>query len=151
MAGSSVEFDAQVRGFVYQWFVDTGAAPLREEVAHGLGVDVGRVAAAFDRLAAGRALVLQPESGEVLMAEPFSAVPTAFEVACGERRYWGNCIWDALGIPALLGLDAEVRTSCPDCGETLTLTVADGELMPASGVVHFALPVRRWWHDIVFT
>jgi hypothetical protein len=27
----------------------------------------------------------------------------------------------------------------------------EGERADGSGVVHFALPARRWWEDIVFT
>src|SRR5437667_11759339 len=41
--------------------------------------------------------VLQ-ENGELWRAAPFSAVPTAFPVKVGDRSYYGNCIWDALGI-----------------------------------------------------
>ena len=116
-----------------------------------MGASLARVAAAFERLGEGKALVLQPESGEVLMAEPFSAVPTAFEVESETGSWWGNCIWDALGIPAMLDCDARIRTSCADCGEAMTLEVRDGELLPATGVVHYALPASRWWQDIVFT
>jgi hypothetical protein len=36
------------------------------------------------------------------MANPFSAVPTPFLVRSGDRSWYGNCIWDALGIPAML-------------------------------------------------
>lgn len=143
-------FDARIRLFVYRHFVDTGRAPTKSEVALGTGASLGQVTAAFERLAEGKALVLQPESGEVLMAEPFSAVPTAFEVECGERSWWGNCIWDALGIPAMLDRDAVVRTSCGDCGEAMRLEVRDGELLPAPGVVHYSVPAHQWWRDVVF-
>ncbi len=143
-------FDAKVRLLVYRHFVDAGRAPSRLEVARQAGASPEDVAAAFERLAEGKALVLQPASGEVLMAEPFSAVPTAFEVECGEKSWWGNCIWDALGIPAMLGRDARVHTSCGDCSEAMRLDVEDGELLPANGVVHYAVPAHRWWQDVVF-
>jgi hypothetical protein len=96
-------------------------------------------------------LVLQPDSGEVLMASPFSAVPTAYRVEAGEQGWWANCIWDALGVCAMIRSDATVLTSCPDCGEAMSLTVEAGELLPAPGIVHFAVPAARWWKDIVFT
>ena len=88
------------------------------------------------------------------MAEPFSAVPTAFAVESGGRSWWGNCIWDALGIPAMLQRDAVIRSSCPDCGEAMTLEVRDGRLrgaaLPAAGVVHYSVPAHRWWEDVVY-
>ncbi len=142
--------DARVRLFVFQHFVDAGKAPSRLEIAHQMAISGEALASSFERLADGKALVLQPASGEVLMAEPFSAVPTAFEVEVGGRRWWGNCIWDALGIPAALGEDARVRTSCGDCNEAMELEVRDGELLPAESVVHYAVPVHRWWEDVIF-
>ncbi len=143
-------FDSKVRLFVYRHFVEAGRAPSKVEVAERLRVDARRVTAAFERLGHGKALVIQPESGEVLMAEPFSAVPTAFVVETSDRGWWGNCIWDALGIPAMLKRDATVRTSCGDCGEAMTLEVRGGKLLPAAGVVHYSVPAHRWWEDVVY-
>ncbi len=151
MGSETAAFDSRIRLFVYRHFVEVGGAPARTEIARRMGASSDQVAAAFERLGEGKALVLQPESGEVLMAEPFSAVPTAFEVSSGGRHWWGNCIWDALGIPAMLGQDAKVRTSCADCGEAMELKVRGGELLPAAGVVHYSVPANRWWEDVVFT
>jgi Alkylmercury lyase len=82
---------------------------------------------------------------------PPSAAPTSFLVGSGERRWWGNCIWDALAILALLQLDGWVQTACPDCGAELRLDVAGNDLTHHDGVVHFAVPARDWWHSIGFT
>lgn len=144
------DFDARIRLLVYRHFVDMDQVPTRIDIAHRAQASLDEVTDAFERLAEGKALVLQPESGEVLMAEPFSAVPTAFEVEVGDRSWWGNCIWDALGIPAVLGEDARIHTSCGDCGQAMRLDVEDGELLPANGVVHYSVPAHRWWQDVVF-
>lgn len=142
-------FEKQVRFEVYTRFVRTGQAPRMEEVARALSCPLEDVRSAFQRLAAGKALVLQ-ESGEVLMAEPFSAVPTAFTVEVGGKRWWGNCIWDALGIPAMLKQDAQVMTACGCCNEAMTLEIRAGKLLDAPAVVHIAIPPREWWNDVVF-
>ena len=105
----------------------------------------------FERLAAGRAIVLQPECREVLFAPPLSAIPTPFVVHAGGRSYFAPCAWDALGAAAMLGRDAEVGTSCACCGEAMTVAVRKGEPADARGVVHFAVPARNWWSDLVFT
>jgi hypothetical protein len=104
----------------------------------------------LERLAAGRVLVLQRDSREVLMASPFSAVPTPFAVHANGRLYYGNCVWDALGVPVMLGVDARVEASCGCCGEAMALRVTGGELEPVEGTVHFAVPAHRWWQDIVY-
>ncbi len=144
------DFDARVRLFVYRHFVDEGWSPARAEVADGLAVPVAQIEAAFERLAHGKALVLQPESSEVLMAEPFSAVPTAFEVEVAGRKWWGNCIWDALGIVAMLGRGGRVWTSCGDCNEAMELVISEDRLLSSAGVVHYAVPVKKWWENVVF-
>lgn len=142
--------DKQVRFQVYRHFLTTGRAPTRQEVANALALPLPDVQGAYQRLAEGKALVLQ-KSGEVLMAEPFSAVPTAFVVEIGTRMWWGNCIWDALGIPAMLKEDARVVTTCGCCNEAMTLEIQGSTLRKSPGVVHFALPPRAWWDDVVFT
>ena len=96
---------------------------------------------AFRRLADGRILVLQRGTGEILMANPFSAVPTPFLVRSGDRSWYGNCIWDAAGIPAMLGQDAAIEASCGCCGTAMHLKVVNGSFEDAPGVAH--LPSRR--------
>ncbi len=89
------------------------------------------------------------------MANPLSAVPTPFVVETqadtGPRSWYGNCIWDALGVIAMLQHDGRVLTSCGCCGESMAVTVRNSQVeSKPPGVVHFAIPARRWWDDIVF-
>jgi len=145
------QFDAQVRRIVYDAFLTKGQPPNFTEVEDVLGLSVSMVKDAYKRLAEGHILVLQPESGEILMANPFSSVPTPFQVVAEDQSWWGNCIWDALGILAMVGRNGQVRSSCPDCGEGLHLTVRSGELENTSLIAHFSVPANQWWDDIVFT
>lgn len=142
-------FDKQVRSAIYSWFIKSGHAPTMVAIAELLSCPLADVRAAYQRLAAGRALVLQPD-GEVLMANPFSAVPTAFSVVVGGKSWWGNCIWDAMGIPAMLKADARILTSCGCCGQAMTVEIKGGALHDPSGIVHYAIPPREWWNDLVF-
>jgi len=84
------------------------------------------------------------------MAMPFSAVPTPFVVSSGGLQAFANCGWDALGVAAMLHRDAVVVTSCADCGEALEITVTNSRV-EGDALLHFALPVRRWWESVVFT
>jgi hypothetical protein len=149
------DFKTRVRLQLYRMFVELGRCPTSAEIAGSLQCCVSDVAEAFQELAVAHMLVLQPSSGEVLMANPLSAVPTPFVVetqAEGEfRSLYGNCIWDALGVIAMLQRDGRVLTSCGCCGESMTVSVRNGEVSAQPpGVVHFAIPARRWWDDIVF-
>ncbi|MGH7336062.1 MAG: organomercurial lyase [Myxococcota bacterium] len=142
--------DFAVRAAVYDGAIGSGAVPTSAQLAERLALQRSRVHESLERLAAAKTLVLQLESREILMASPFSAVPTPFAVRAAGRRYYGNCVWDALGIPAMLGADAEIEASCGCCGEAMRLAVAGGELESVAGVVHFAIPAARWWQDIVY-
>ena len=143
-------FDQKVRYYVYDQTMTAGAPPIIAATATALAATPAQVQASFQRLADAHMLVLQRDSGEILMANPFSAVPTPFLAQVDGRTYYGNCIWDVMGIPAMLKRDALIQTSCGDCGTSMTLQIVNGSLEPALGIVHFAIPAAQWWNDIVF-
>lgn len=148
------EFNNRVRLRLYELFVEKGICPLKADLTADLGCSLEDVEAAFHELATAHMLVLQP-GGEVLMANPLSAVPTAFLVETGargnQRSWYGNCIWDALGIIAMLQEDGRVLASCGCCGQSMRVEVRAGKAeSEPPGIVHFALPARQWWDDIVF-
>ena len=152
-AAREAAFDAEVRRCVYEHAMTEGAPPPSAACAAALSCSTDDVRAAFRRLADARVLVLQEGGGEILMAAPFSAVPTPFLVRSGARAYYAPCAWDALGVPVVLGRDAEVEASCGCCGTRMSLRVEGGALVEGEpgGVVHFALPAARWWENVVFT
>lgn len=86
-----------------------------------------------------------------MAANPFASVPTPFVVESGERRWNAMCVWDALGIPAMIRADAAIHTTCGDCNDALQLEVKNGELQSVQAVVHFAVPAKQWWNNIVFS
>jgi hypothetical protein len=136
---------------LYERFTEEGEAPDPAAVATALGIPREDAETAYGRLAEGRVIVLSPGTARVWMAPPFSAVPTAFRVKTPRGAYWGNCIWDGLGIVSMLGGEGTVETRCADCDEPMTLGVEAGELVGGDGLAHFAVPAARWWDDIGFT
>ena len=147
----SAGLDNDVRLQVYRHFVDHGEPPTAAQVGQALGTGVEEAGAAFRRLEQDHALVLSPGTLDIWMAHPLCAVPTGFWVTTARGSWWGTCIWDALGIPAMLDVDGTVETACPDCSEPIELVVEDGALRPAEGVAHFAVPAASWWANIGFT
>jgi hypothetical protein len=140
-----------VRLYIYAQFIDTSTAPSVADTAAALGHSVEDVEAAYRALAEARAIVLRPDSTTIWMAMPFSNVQTPFTVISGGRAYYANCAWDAFGIAALLPQAARIFTTCADCGGAVERKISNGALADTRGVVHFALPPRRWWDDIGFT
>lgn len=151
---SSVEtdaFDHDVRMFVFRKTAETGRVPGIADIAVALQHPQADVEDALKRLAAGRVVVLAPNNTNIWMANPFSAVATNHRVYASGRLYYGNCIWDAMGIPAALGADARIETQCGDCGTAMSLEVRGGALLTDQGIIHIGVPAARWWDNIGYT
>lgn len=141
----------QVRLHVFREAAETGHVPQRPQIAAALSVPEDHVQDALTQLAAAKVLILAPNDGAIWAANPFCAVPSGFRVETRGQRYWGICIWDALGIAAALDADATIHAPCGECGEPLTLGVRNSTVSRAEGVIHFAVPAHHWWDNIGFT
>ena len=141
----------EVRVFVFQQSAATAQVPQALDISQALGRSEDDVRAALQALAAAKVLILAPNGGDIWAANPFCAVPSGIRVVAAGKRYWGICVWDALGIAAAVGGDAVVSAPCGDCGAGMTLEVRDGRLVRSEGVVHFAIPAHHWWDNIGFT
>ncbi len=145
------EGDLRLRRLTYGLFVELGRAPTAIETADAGGLEEADVVEGWLRLHEQHALVLDLATGAILMANPFSAVPTPYRVLADGRWWYANCAWDALGICAALHVDGLIETSCPDCGEELRVRLANRLPDDESLLFHCLVPAARWWDDIVFT
>jgi hypothetical protein len=145
------DFDWTVRAAVYRGFAESRAPPSVAALAGALEVEPRDVQGSLRRLEAGHHLTLLPDGSGVWMAHPFSALPTAYAVDTPRGRYWANCAWDALGVPAILGLDGQIEARCALSGEPLGFGVRDGRRVGDAGIVHLVVPPRDAWRDIGFT
>jgi hypothetical protein len=145
------EPDLALRRLTYTAFADLGRAPTPGQIAARAGLAREEVEAGWRRLHDQHALVLNPATAEIRMANPFSAVPTAYRVQADGRWWYANCAWDAFGVCAALHADGTIETSCADCGEPLTVAVRDQQPSDDSLVFHCLVPAQHWWDDIVFT
>ena len=141
-----------VRVSIYRWFRDEGRAPLPQELAAECALTLEEVEAALRDLHDSDVIVLAPGTSLIWLAHPFSALDAPFRVQSAARSWNAICIWDALGVLALLGSDGDVRTICPDCGDALEVEVRDRSIVDDSDhVVHFGVPAARWYEDVGYT
>jgi hypothetical protein len=141
----------EIRTFVYQHFAETALPPFTEEVASRFDMTNEETASAYKELHTRHALYLKPGTHEILMANPFSAVETPFRVYANGRMYFANCAWDSLGIPAALHTDAEIEAACAQSGEPIRLSIVNQQVQAADVLVHFLIPFREWYKDLVST
>ena len=140
-----------VRSLIYRHIVDAGVPPTRQELAGLLGTDPDPQ---LRRLHDAHVIVLddRPERlGEIRMALPFAAEPTDFRVTTTSGGWWANCAWDSLAIAAAIQQDAHIASTWSDTGAPVALDIRDGQLDHTEGFVHFLIPARHWWDDIVRT
>lgn len=90
-------------------------------------------------------VVVLDDDGRIRMAHPFAGHREGACLQDGDRTWWGNCAWDALGIAAALGVGDATVTS-----NGITVELRGGDVLN-EGVFHVAVPARRWWEDIADT
>jgi hypothetical protein len=140
-----------IRAFVFRYFADTTHAPNVGETAVRFALTLEEVASAYEALHSRHALFLNPGTHDILMANPFSGIETAFRVHANGKIYFANCAWDSLGIPAALHTDADVEAACAHSGQQITFQVRDGHISKSNMLVHFLTPFEHWYDNLVFT
>ena len=146
-----MDLDTRVKLGVYHHFAETGRAPQAGELAQRLAMRPADVAASWLRLRQNRVLWLAPGTGEILMAPPFSAVPTQHRALVQDRQYFANCAWDAVGIPAALKTPGIVQSRCEQTSEPLELEIELDRAPDSDWLFHCQVPAAQWWNDLPFT
>ena len=147
-------FEFAIRTAIYRVFAADGVAPMIDDLRRIVGGSYDEVLEAMHRLQRAHLLVLAPGSDRIWMAHPFSAIPTEYPVQTENASYWANCAWDAFAIPHLLGVRGWCETLCPESRAPLRIEVADdgtADVTPDSGLVHFAVPPKRFWDNVAYT
>lgn len=141
----------EIRTFVYQHFAETTRPASVAVTAARFSLADGQAAAAYEGLHQRHALFLEPGTHKILMASPFSGIQTQFEVYANGKTYFANCAWDSLGIPATLHEDAKIEAVCSQTGGPIHLSIMDGQVSNSDALVHFLVPFKHWYNDLVFT
>lgn len=137
---------------IYRGFVEDGRPPMPLEIATSAGVPLAEVEDAIQDLARRDVIALIPGTSFVWLAHPFSAAAAPFRTVAGDRTWDAICIWDALGILAVVESDGRVETPCPDCGDPLVVEARDGAALAPEGVLaHYGVPASRWYEDVGYT
>jgi hypothetical protein len=102
-----------------------GRAATAAELAADAALPIGQIERAVSELRDVGALEIDP-SGRVVGAHGLTQRTTRHAIITADRTWHTWCALDAIGIPAALELDADVRTGCPVCGATIDVLVRKG-------------------------
>lgn len=141
----------EIRAFIYRHFAETTHPPNVDETAAYFALSPEEAVFAYEELHGRHAFYLQPGMHEILMANPFSGVETPFRVRANGKTYFANCAWDSLGIPAALHANAEIEAACAQSGDPIHLGVISARVEGSEALVHFLIPFREWYDDLVST
>ena len=142
-----------IRTHVYAHFAATTHAPTAAAIARAFAISPAAAGEALLALHDRHALFLEPGTTTIRLANPFSAVPTPYRVVAGGLTYTANCAWDSFGIPVALGAaGARIESTCAATGRPIVLNIAGGRLdRDGPEVVHFLVPFRHWYDDLIHT
>ena len=136
---------------ILRTLVDRGNAPSIDELAAHFERPRSVLVEALRALQEYHGVVLHPATSEVWVIHPFATAPTNFWVESARGSWWGNCAWCSLGVAALLDEDVTITTTLGGESEQVRLRIRDGQVIDDRYLVHFPIPMRAAWDNVVYT
>ncbi|GAA2807966.1 alkylmercury lyase family protein [Crossiella cryophila] len=119
--------DRAVHQAILHAFAGTGQPPSPERLQRIAAANNTTADPILRRLHDLDAVRLDP-AGAIRVAYPFSATPTRHQVRLATgRTVSAMCAIDALGVPAMLGMDATITSRDPVTDEPVTITIHNGQ------------------------
>ena len=131
---------------ILRLYADAGRPPFFTEVARETAFPQERVSMLLNQLQHRDLLGLEPGTGAIRYAYPFTQAHTGHCVEVGGRALRALCAIDALGVGALYRIDVSVNSTCRACSEPIhVMTAGEGRAVrsatPESVVV---------WYDFAY-
>ena len=135
---------------VMKGYLARGVAPHYVEVALSLDWEPARARTVLHEVAGlGLPIWLHPGTDLVASLAPFSSLPTLYRISIdGAAHGYAQCGLETLAVSWLFpGHQVRIDSLCPDCGEQISMSMRDGEILslePTTTVAHINLPVAKW-------
>ena len=121
----TVDLPERIREVAFARLFATGEPVAGDTIATDLGTSAAAVEAAIETLIAA-GWIDRHEGGSISGAAGLSLTDGPHLVEMGGREFRTWCAYDAVGIPAALGVDARATTVCGVCGIHLTVPIHEG-------------------------
>nr|WP_176704592.1 alkylmercury lyase family protein [Pseudomonas sp. K-62] len=131
---------------VLRFYATQGRPPQIAEIATTVDVPQQDAAALLHKLQLRDLIGLDPSSGAITHAYPFTQSPTEHRVQLNGHALNALCAIDALGTAEMYDTDVTIRTQCRFSGEAITVSTAKKgralqSISPAQSVV---------WYDFAY-
>ena len=136
---------------ILKHIVDKGFAPDVDALSEILKTGTTEIEKGLYALQEYHGVVLQPKEAKIWVIHPFSLAPTNFLVKSERGLWWGNCAWCSLGVAALLNEDVTITTNLGAHDEQVIIHIIDGEVQEKNLFIHFPIPMKKAWDNVVYT
>lgn len=132
---------------ILRFYAARGRPPEVSEIATTAGLPHKDAEVFLCKLQLRDLIGLDPSSGAITHAYPFTQSPTGHRVQLNEHTFNALCAIDALGTAEMYGTDVRIEAQCRFCGEAITVSTAEkgralASISPAQSVV---------WYDFAYT
>ena len=144
----------ELRKYIFDCFVDTARPPLLEEMMQRFHWNRNEGFGRLQELEAAHHILLLPGTQRILMANPFSSLPTPFRVFTDQHAYFANCAWDSIALHVVLDQDILITSFCHHCGAPIDLRLSRHRVVSEDGkdvLVFLQTPVARWYDNLLIT
>jgi hypothetical protein len=119
----------QTYHYLLTYFAQTGQPPSSQALEQDLHLSKERADEASNLIEAQGSIYRDPTTREILAAYPFSARSTDHLVRFPDGHWvYSMCAIDALRMPAMLDIDAEIESRCAHCGDRIHVVVENHAL-----------------------
>ncbi len=152
---NTAELIKRIRKYIYDSFIATSHAPVIEEIVEKFSISKQKALDILNELHEKHLIVLQPFTNRILMAHPFSNIPTSWVVKPNNKTvYYANCAWDAIAMHFTIHNSISIESFCIYCNNKINIRLEEGvfkEKIPASTLIGISKPASRWWENVIDT
>jgi len=131
---------------VLRLYADCGRPPMLADIAAASGIAADDIAGTLQTLWKHDLVALDPHSGDIRLAYPFTQVATGHRVELQGHVLHAPCAIDALGIADMYSTNVAISSRCHHCGAPVRVeTASEGKalrsVMPSAAAV---------WYDFAY-
>ena len=151
----SNDLNKDVRKFIYDHLFSFAIPPTLEKIMIKFKKDREEIIKALVSLHNDHLIVFDQKINKIMIAHPFSGIPTSFVVKSSQdRKYYATCAWDSIALHFTLEDDIEVESYCHYCNNEIRLILSNNQIVlniPEETTIHFQEHAGKWWDDIIDT
>jgi hypothetical protein len=144
-----------VRYYIYRYFIENSKAPVLEDIMIIFNRTKSEIIKILNELEELHHLKLVPGVSRILMAWPFSNIPTQYIISTESgKNYYANCAWDSIAFHIILNQSIKITAFCYHCDHSINISVSNNKIIkenPTTTIINFSKPIAQWMDNVIDT